>query len=207
MFNEGPPSREAVTISFTCFDLELVNILVNSGIRTAASVPQVNIKPKEDPNPASATTKAPEPELPPTPELPVTSQFEPQPPVAEPSAATENVSRETFHDDDLWREALNAIKSKSKQLFGFLSPAKVNISENTAEIIITNSIAFERVGTPEGIKYLEDLFAQISGKPIAVKVTTGADSDEATTTPQAQFAGIDEIIEKQTEFGDIMQVE
>jgi hypothetical protein len=40
MFSEGPPSREAVTISFTCLDLEEVKILVNSGINTAASVPQ-----------------------------------------------------------------------------------------------------------------------------------------------------------------------
>ena len=31
--NEDPPSRDAFTISFTCLDLELVNALVNSGIR------------------------------------------------------------------------------------------------------------------------------------------------------------------------------
>src|SRR5438876_10273112 len=38
---DAPPSREAVTISCTCLECELVKILVNSGIRTAASVPQL----------------------------------------------------------------------------------------------------------------------------------------------------------------------
>src|SRR3954453_9309152 len=39
--NDGPPSREAVTISWTCLECELVKILVNSGISTAAMVPQL----------------------------------------------------------------------------------------------------------------------------------------------------------------------
>src|SRR6185312_3317223 len=41
--NEAPPSRDAVTISCTCFECELVKTLVNSGISTAASVPQLMI--------------------------------------------------------------------------------------------------------------------------------------------------------------------
>jgi len=41
MVSDAPPSREALTISCTCFDLELVNTLVNSGMSTAASVPQL----------------------------------------------------------------------------------------------------------------------------------------------------------------------
>ena len=41
--NEAPPSREAFTISATCCDFEEVNILVNSGIRAAARVPQLMI--------------------------------------------------------------------------------------------------------------------------------------------------------------------
>src|SRR5262249_37655655 len=41
--SEVPPSREAVTISWTCLECELVKILVNSGISTAASVPQLMI--------------------------------------------------------------------------------------------------------------------------------------------------------------------
>src|SRR4051812_48052378 len=39
--SDAPPSREAVTISFTCLEWELVKILVNSGMSTAASVPQL----------------------------------------------------------------------------------------------------------------------------------------------------------------------
>src|SRR5262245_14473306 len=41
--NDVPPSREAVTISCTCLECELVKILVNSGMSTAASVPQLMI--------------------------------------------------------------------------------------------------------------------------------------------------------------------
>src|SRR3954453_11411074 len=39
--SEAPPSRDAVTISCTCLECELVKILVNSGINTAARVPQL----------------------------------------------------------------------------------------------------------------------------------------------------------------------
>src|SRR6516225_4616814 len=41
--NDEPPSRDAVTISWTCLECELVKILVNSGMSTAASVPQLMI--------------------------------------------------------------------------------------------------------------------------------------------------------------------
>src|SRR5262249_55553455 len=43
MVSDDPPSREAVTISYTCLECELVKIFVNSGMRTAASVPQLMI--------------------------------------------------------------------------------------------------------------------------------------------------------------------
>src|SRR6185369_15477618 len=41
--SDAPPSRDAVTISLTCLEWELVKTLVNSGISTAASVPQLMI--------------------------------------------------------------------------------------------------------------------------------------------------------------------
>src|SRR6516165_5653521 len=43
MVSEEPPSREAVTISWTCLECELVKTFVNSGISTAARVPQLMI--------------------------------------------------------------------------------------------------------------------------------------------------------------------
>src|SRR5207302_10958383 len=43
MVRDAPPSREAVTISCTCLECELVKILVNSGMRTTARVPQLII--------------------------------------------------------------------------------------------------------------------------------------------------------------------
>ena len=41
--SDAPPSRDAVTISWTCLEWELVKTLVNSGMSTAASVPQLMI--------------------------------------------------------------------------------------------------------------------------------------------------------------------
>src|SRR5512134_1928066 len=40
MLSDGPPSREAVTISATCRDLVEVNTLTNSGMSAPARVPQ-----------------------------------------------------------------------------------------------------------------------------------------------------------------------
>src|SRR5438093_5092555 len=44
MVSDAPPSREAMTISWTCLECELVKTLVNSGMSTAASVPQLMIE-------------------------------------------------------------------------------------------------------------------------------------------------------------------
>src|SRR6185503_9573266 len=41
--SDAPPSRDAVTISWTCFECELVKTFVNSGMSTAARVPQLMI--------------------------------------------------------------------------------------------------------------------------------------------------------------------
>src|SRR5262245_62801083 len=41
--SDEPPSRDAVTISWTCLECELVKIFVNSGMSTAANVPQLMI--------------------------------------------------------------------------------------------------------------------------------------------------------------------
>src|SRR5512133_3802452 len=41
MFNEAPPCREQFVTSFTCRELVLVKILVNSGISAPATVPQL----------------------------------------------------------------------------------------------------------------------------------------------------------------------
>ncbi len=41
MVSEELPSRETWTTSFTCFDFGLVNILVNSGMIAAPTVPQL----------------------------------------------------------------------------------------------------------------------------------------------------------------------
>src|SRR5438046_1697672 len=41
--SDDPPSRDAVTTSWTCLEWELVKTLVNSGMSTAARVPQLMI--------------------------------------------------------------------------------------------------------------------------------------------------------------------
>jgi len=164
--------------------------------------------PSAKPAPTPIKPPAPEPKPEPIAVQPPVTMAEPAPKPAPPPPAAEPMieAKVNVPKDQLWTEALNAIKAKSKQLFGFLSPAKVSISGNTAEIAIANSIAYERVGTPEGIKYLEDLFFQLGGEKMTVSVTNGSGGETANvSTPQ--FAGIDEIIEKQEQFGDIMRIE
>ena len=43
MFSDAPPSRDAVTTSFTCAELVEVKIFTTSGITAPASVPQLMI--------------------------------------------------------------------------------------------------------------------------------------------------------------------
>ncbi|MCL2837580.1 MAG: DNA polymerase III subunit gamma/tau [Oscillospiraceae bacterium] len=162
-------------------------------------------KPVPEPIKVPAPEPKPEPISAPQPPVPAAESV-PKPPPPSPAAEPAAEMKADVPKDQLWAEALNAIKAKSKQLFGFLSPAKVNISGNTAEIAIANSIAYERVGTPEGIKYLEDLFLQLGGEQMTVSVTKGSGGETANATAP-QFDGIDEIIEKQEQFGDVMQVE
>jgi len=128
---------------------------------------------------------------------------EPAPPAPEPTP--------TISTGNLWADALATIKSESKQLFGFLAPANVSVSGNSVEIRLSNSIAIERVGSAAGVKYLEDLFAKISGEKTSVTIlnnneqSTGNFGEAPATSPQP--TGIDEIIGKQETFGNIMQVE
>jgi DNA polymerase III gamma/tau subunit len=153
-----------------------------------------------------------EPLLPPTPAPPPVAEPLPEPepepqPTPDTAPVPEIVSRETIRDIDLWSEVLNSIKNESKLLFGLLSPAKVNISGNTAELSMSNSVAFERVGKPEGVKYLEELFSRIAGEKITVKVINGDNADITSDAENSKNSGIDEIISMQETFGDIMQIE
>ena len=137
--------------------------------------------------------------------------FEPQKtePIPEPEPALLPKPITPTLTGDLWKDVLSAIKEESKQLFGLLSPAKANVSDGVAELVITNSVAFEKVSRPEGIKYLEELFSKLASEKITVKITNTNDvpesSDDKVAKPQS--SGIDEIIGMQEMFGNIMEIE
>jgi len=136
---------------------------------------------------------------------------EPKPTSPEPVAEIPPKPVKPILTGNLWADVLNIIKEESKQLFGLLSPAKVNVSDGVAELVITNSVAFEKVSKPEGIKYLEDMFSKISGEKIEVKVSdvaTGiSESDDGEISEKLQQSGIDEIISMQETFGDLMEIQ
>lgn len=78
----------------------------------------------------------------------------------------------------LWSEALPIIKSESKTLFAFLYSAKAIDKGDTIELIIKSKVAYEKIATPNGIKYLSELFSKINEAPLRVSVSIEGDNSQ-----------------------------
>jgi DNA polymerase III gamma/tau subunit len=103
--------------------------------------------------------------------------------------------------DELWARAIKRIKTESKQLYAFLYASKMSRLENKITITLTSKTAFERVGKPEGVKYLSDLFSEISGENLLVRVILEG------IEPQDEPDFLDEILSFKDKLGDKMSVE
>jgi len=137
----------------------------------------------------------------------------PEPPPVEPESSANIEIEQSFESPpvaasssgDIWADALAEIKGKSMQLYGFLASAKVDISDGFVKIQLNNSVAAERVGRPEGIKYLEELLSRVAGDPISVEIAAAGSVVSADF--QQQNDGVEELAGLQQHFGDIMEVE
>lgn len=70
-----------------------------------------------------------------------------------------------------WREALSVVKEKSKMLYTFLFNAKALFYGDEVELLITNDLAYEKINTPDGKKYLAELFSVVQGTAVRVTVS------------------------------------
>ena len=70
-----------------------------------------------------------------------------------------------------WRDALVVIKEKSKSLYTFLFNAKALFFGDEVELVITSEMAYNKINTPEGRQYLEEVFSSIQGSKLKVSVS------------------------------------
>ena len=96
-----------------------------------------------------------------------------------------------------WADALQEIKGKSVKLFAFLYSGKAFLVGNTVEIELATQMAYDRIATPNGIAYLEELFSGIAKENLNVKVfIEGSRKGEENSE-----SGIENLAKKKDLFG------
>ncbi len=100
-----------------------------------------------------------------------------------------------------WREALGVIKQESKSLYTYLFNAKSLFYGDEVELVILSDLAYEKINTPEGKKYLSELFSKVQGSRIRVTVS-GKDGP----SKRDGSASIFDIATKKDLLGDKMTV-
>ncbi len=101
-----------------------------------------------------------------------------------------------------WQEAVKTIKEESKTLYTFLFNAEALYFGDEIELVLTNDLAYSKIGTAEGKKYLSDLFSKIQGEKLKVVVSKkGNLKDRALDGPS-----ILDIAGKKDLLGDKMKI-
>lgn len=72
---------------------------------------------------------------------------------------------------DKWPEAIKKIKEESKTLYVFLMNAEALYFGDEVEIVLSNDLAYEKIATAEGKKYLSALFSKIQGEALEAVVS------------------------------------
>ncbi len=101
-----------------------------------------------------------------------------------------------------WRDALSVIKQESKSLYTYLFNAKALFYGDEVELVIASDLAYGKINTPEGKKYLSQMFSNIQGSEVKVTVSgkEGPKKRDNTT------ASIFDIAAKKELLGDKMTV-
>lgn len=106
----------------------------------------------------------------------------------------------------LWSEALPVIKNESKTLFAFLYSARVLDRGNVIEIVLKSTVAYDKIATPNGIKYLSELFSKVNESPLSVNVSMEGASDSKNTLGAKSSHTILDIASKKNILGDKMNI-
>ena len=70
-----------------------------------------------------------------------------------------------------WTEAVKCIKEESKTLYTFLFNADALYFGDEIELVLSNDLAYNKISTTEGKKYLSALFTKIQGEQLNVVVS------------------------------------
>ncbi len=101
-----------------------------------------------------------------------------------------------------WREALNVIKQESKSLYTYLFNAKALFYGDEVELVIVSDLAYEKINTVDGKKYLSRMFSNVQGSEVKVTIS-GKDGPKKRDT---DTASIFDIAAKKDVLGDKMTV-
>lgn len=104
-----------------------------------------------------------------------------------------------------WRDALAIIKDRSKSLYTFLFNAKALFFGDEVELVISSEMAYNKINTPEGKQYLEELFSSVQGTQIKVTVS-GKDGLKKQDNSSTAGASVLDIAAKKDLLGDKMTV-
>ncbi len=101
-----------------------------------------------------------------------------------------------------WRDALNIIKQESKSLYTYLFNAKALFYGDEVELVIVSDLAYEKINTPDGKKYLSQMFSNVQGSEVRVTIS----GKEGPKKRDISSASILDIAAKKDLLGDKMTV-
>lgn len=106
---------------------------------------------------------------------------------------------------DMWTEALNEIKKESKLLYAFMYNGKAVKNGNVIEIEVEGRLAYDRISTDDGIKYLAKMFSRVAETPLSVRVFVKGERKTEEKKAETGFS-IYDIASKKDEFGDKIDI-
>ena len=107
---------------------------------------------------------------------------------------------------ELWKEALGEIKKESKLLYAFLYNGNAIKNGNVIEIEVEGKLAYERISTEDGIKYLSKMFSRVAEEPLTARVYIKSERQKTEKTEEKIGYSIQDIANKKDEFGDKIDI-
>lgn len=103
---------------------------------------------------------------------------------------------------DKWTDALARIKQESKSLYMFLFKADALYFGDEIEVVLSSELAYDKINTPEGRKYLSELFTDIQGTKLNAVVSKKGNLKQR----QSEDTSILDLAAKKEMLGDKMKI-
>ncbi len=121
-------------------------------------------------------------------------------------AVSAEVDAKDANSWELWKEALGEIKKESKLLYAFLYNGNAIKNGNVIEIEVEGKLAYERISTEDGIKYLSKMFSRVAEEPLTARVYIKSERQKIEKTEEKIGYSIQDIANKKDEFGDKIDI-